>query len=79
LIKYEVPKEVPHYECVVEYVCDHCCNQCGRVPCDQAARVGAAAEQLNASADAGGAAPQVAEAEKPAKRQLFWPALFGRK
>lgn len=49
LIKQEIAKEVPHYKCVVEYVCSSCCRQGGRLPCDHAGQLNAQAEALNAA------------------------------
>jgi hypothetical protein len=71
LIKHEIAKEVHHYKCVVEHVCDRCCCQCGRVPCDEASQLGAAAEEMNAAAQEA-SAPQAAAPKRP----FFWSALF---
>jgi hypothetical protein len=81
LVRHEVAKEVPHYKCVVEYVCDRCCCQGGRVPCDEASRLEAAAQEMNAAADQqAGHGPAIAP-EPPAappKRSLLWVVLFGK-
>jgi hypothetical protein len=80
LVKLEMEREVPHYKCVVEYVCDRCCCQEGRAPCDQASRLGAAAVAMNTAAEKPARVENVNDtsAAEPAPRKLFWPALFGK-
>lgn len=83
LIKQEIVKEVPHYKCVVEYVCPSCCSQCGRQSRDHAGQLNSRAEALNAAAKKlvpaatkNATDPQAEFVARPANRSQFWPVLF---
>lgn len=79
LVKHECEKEVPHYKCVVEYVCERCCGCAGRVPCDQAAQLAVQADKLNVAAEKD---TKVAVNQQPApaesRLKLLWPISWGK-
>jgi hypothetical protein len=78
LVRHEIEREVPHYKCVVEYVCDRCCTCDGRVPCEQAGRLQELAAQKNAAQGQPQAAEAPASTSNPSRWSLRWP-MFTRK
>jgi hypothetical protein len=78
LLKHECEKQVPHYKCVVEYVCDRCSCCDGRVPCDQASHLSMQAGQMNAAAEKGIAPADSKPPASEARRNLLWPISWGK-
>jgi hypothetical protein len=77
LLKHEVETQVPHYKCVVEYVCDRCCCCEGRLPASEAARLESVAVEQNVAA-AGNVPVKNVALPAPEAPSRFWSALFGK-